>query len=67
LQLGDVILSINGEAAGDGRRSMNQVARTKPGDRIAIQVMRKGKEITLNAEVGLRPPPAPAAVKKEEK
>jgi len=47
---------------------MNQVARTKPGDRIAIQVMRKGKELTLNAEVGLRPPPAPAAaaVKKEE-
>ncbi len=66
LQLGDVILSIDGEPAGDGRRSMNQVARTKPGDRIAIQVMRKGKEITLNAEVGLRPPPAPAAVKKEE-
>ncbi len=27
LQLGDVILSINGEPANDGRRSMNQVAR----------------------------------------
>lgn len=29
--------------------------------------MRQGKEITLSAEVGLRPPPAPAPVKKEEK
>ncbi|MCF7533197.1 Do family serine endopeptidase AlgW [Pseudomonas petrae] len=63
LQLGDVILSINGEPAGDGRRSMNQVARTKPTDKIAIQVMRNGKELKLNAEVGVRPPQttAPAA------
>jgi serine protease DegS len=30
-------------------------------------VMRKGKEITLNAEVGLRPPPAPVPVKMEGK
>ena len=57
LQLGDVILSINGEVAADGRRSMNQVARIKPTDKVAIQVMRNGKELTLNAEVGLRPPP----------
>jgi serine protease DegS len=63
LQLGDVILSINGEPAGDGRKSMNQVARTKPSEKIAIQVMRNGKELKLMAEVGLRPPqtPQPAA------
>ncbi|NWC93889.1 MULTISPECIES: Do family serine endopeptidase AlgW [unclassified Pseudomonas] len=64
LQLGDVILSIDGEPAGDGRKSMNQVARIKPTDKVAIQVMRNGKEIKLQAEVGLRPPPAP--VKEEE-
>ena len=64
LQLGDVILSINGEPAGDGRKSMNQVARIKPTDKVAIQVMRNGKEIKLSAEIGLRPPPAP--VKEEE-
>jgi len=64
LQLGDVILSINGEPAGDGRKSMNQVARIKPTDKVAIQVMRNGKEIKLLAEIGLRPPPAP--VKQEE-
>jgi serine protease DegS len=58
LKLGDVILSIDGEPAGDGRRSMNQVARAKPSDKIAIEVMRDAKEITLNAEVGIRPPPA---------
>ena len=64
LQLGDVILSINGEPAGDGRKSMIQVARIKPTDKVAIQVMRNGKEIKLLAEIGLRPPPAP--VKEEE-
>lgn len=64
LELGDVILSINGEPAGDGRRSMNQVARIKPNDKVAIQVMRNGKELKLTAEIGLRPPPAPAT--KEE-
>ncbi|QJI27369.1 PDZ domain-containing protein [Pseudomonas sp. ADAK18] len=64
LQLGDVILSIDGEPAGDGRKSMNQVARIKPTDKVTIQVMRNGKELKLSAEIGLRPPPAP--VKEEE-
>ena len=64
LQLGDVILNIDGEPAGDGRKSMNQVARIKPTDKVTIQVMRNGKELNLSAEVGLRPPPAP--VKEEE-
>ncbi|MCU1771938.1 Do family serine endopeptidase AlgW [Pseudomonas sp. 13B_3.2_Bac1] len=66
LQLGDVILSIDGEPAGDGRKSMNQVARIKPTDKVTIQVMRNGKELKLTAEIGLRPPPAPAPVKEEE-
>ncbi|EJL05646.1 MULTISPECIES: Do family serine endopeptidase AlgW [Pseudomonas] len=66
LQLGDVILSIDGEPAGDGRRSMNQVARIKPTDKVTIQVMRNGKELKLTAEIGLRPPPAPVAAKEEE-
>lgn len=56
LQLGDVILSIDGTAASDGRRSMNQVARIKPSDKVSILVMRNGKELKLMAEVGLRPP-----------
>ncbi|WP_260963284.1 Do family serine endopeptidase AlgW [Pseudomonas citri] len=66
LQLGDVILSIDGEPAGDGRRSMNQVARIKPTDKVTIQVMRNGKELKLTAEIGLRPPPAPVTTKEEQ-
>ncbi|MFF7707003.1 Do family serine endopeptidase AlgW [Pseudomonas sp. NPDC007930] len=61
LQQGDVIVAINGEAAADGRKSMNQVARTHPGERIGIDVVRNGKPLKLTAEVGIRPPPAPVA------
>jgi serine protease DegS len=56
LQPGDLILNIDGEAAGDGRRSMNQVARTRPGEKIRIEIMRNGKPMTLTAEIGVRPP-----------
>ncbi|MET1079185.1 MAG: Do family serine endopeptidase AlgW [Pseudomonas sp.] len=62
LQPGDLILSIAGEPADDGRRSMNQVAREKPGQKIAIEILRDGKTLSLTAEIGLRPPPPnPAA------
>ena len=56
LQPGDLILSIDGEAAGDGRRSMNQVARAKPGEKISIDILRNGKPLKLTAEIGVRPP-----------
>ncbi len=58
LQPGDLILSIDGEPASDGRRSMNQVARAKPGETTSIEIMRNGKPMELKAEIGLRPPPA---------
>ena len=56
LRAGDLILSIDGQEANDGRRSMNQVARTRPGDKIAIDVLRDGKQLSLKAEIGVRPP-----------
>jgi len=46
---------------------MNQVARIKPNEKITIEVMRNGQQLKLIAEVGLRPPPAPAAAPEEEK
>jgi len=64
-QLGGVILSIEGEPAGNGLESMNQVARIKPTDKVTIQVMRNGKELKLTAEIGLRPRPAPVQEKEE--
>lgn len=56
LQPGDLILSIGNEATVDGRSSMNQVARTAPGEKVEIAVLRGGEPISLTAEIGVRPP-----------
>lgn len=56
LRPGDLILSIDGIQSSDGRSSMNQVARARPGDKIDIDILRNGKPMTLTAEVGMRPP-----------
>jgi serine protease DegS len=56
LQPGDLILKIADEAAVDGRRSMNQVARTQPGEKVVIEVLRGGETLELTAEIGVRPP-----------
>lgn len=57
LQPGDLIVSIDGQPATDGRHAMNQVAQTRPGETIDIKVLRNGQALTLTAEIGLRPPP----------
>jgi serine protease DegS len=36
---------------------MNQVAQTRPGETIEIEILRNGQALTLTAEIGLRPPP----------
>ncbi len=56
LQPGDVILKIANEGAQDGRTSMNQVARMKPGEKIKLDILRDGQPQTLTASIGLRPP-----------
>lgn len=57
LQPGDLIVSIDGQPAADGRHAMNQVAQTRPGETIEIEILRNGQALTLTAEIGLRPPP----------
>ena len=56
LQPGDVILKIADEGAQDGRTSMNQVARMKPGEKIKLDILRDGQPKTLIASIGVRPP-----------
>ena len=58
LQPGDLILRMDEQAITDGRGAMNQVARARPGQQISIEILRNGKPLTLEAEVGLRPPAA---------
>ncbi len=57
LQPGDLILSLDGQPAVDGRHAMNLVAQARPGQTIDIAILRNGRTQTLTAEIGLRPPP----------
>ena len=56
---GDVILSIDGLSAEDGRTSMNLVARMRPGKKIRIEAFKQGEIHWLEAEMGVRPPIKP--------
>lgn len=55
LRAGDILLAINGQAVGDGHAGLNLLAATKPGDRVALIVVRGGAQLQLKMTVGTRP------------
>lgn len=57
LQLGDVISAINGNTVNDGRITMHQIARFRPGEVVDIEVSRGRQQepVQLQAVVGTRP------------
>lgn len=48
----DIITHINGERVVDGRLTMHQIARLRPGDAIDISVQRRNQSLALRAIVG---------------
>ncbi len=62
LEQGDIILNIEGVAANDGRTAMNQVARMRPGQHVAMEVLKQGTIQQLQIEIGVRPPVKPRLV-----
>ncbi len=55
IQNGDIITHINGQPVGDGQAGMNYIAATRPGDEVAVDVVRQGDAININAVIGQRP------------
>lgn len=55
LHPGDILLSINGQAVGDGHAGLNLLAATRPGDKVTLVVVRAGKQLQLQMVVGTRP------------
>ena len=55
LQSGDILLSINGQAVGDGHAGLYLLASTRPGDTVTLLVVRNGKQLQLKMTVGTRP------------
>ena len=58
LQVGDIIININGVDANDAHTAMNQIAALHPGDSIRIRYMRNGKSAETTAIAGQRKPQA---------
>ncbi|MBN9479780.1 MAG: Do family serine endopeptidase [Bordetella sp.] len=55
MQIGDVVVSVNGEAVDSSTELTRRVARAKPGDTLRLEVLRDGKRQTLNIRAGTRP------------
>ena len=55
LHPGDILLSINGQAVGDGHAGLNLLATTRPGDKVTLIVVRNGQQLQLQMIVGTRP------------
>ena len=52
---GDIIVRINEQPVGDGHAGMNFIAATRPGESVAIDIIRQGQAMGVNAVVGTRP------------
>jgi len=57
LKPGDVLLTIAGQEVGDSLRILNLIAGLRPGEKASVQIVRRGKAMTLEAEIGKRPTP----------
>ena len=55
LRSGDIITLINGQPVGDGHAGMNFIVATRPGETVAIDIVRDGIAMNVNAVVGSRP------------
>ncbi len=59
LRPGDVVLSINGQQVGNGMRgvqgSMQEIAESRPGETVSIEIVREGRVQTVRATLGTKP------------
>lgn len=55
VELGDLLLSLDGEPAESVNSLARRIAAINPGQTIALEVLRGGKPLTINVQVGERP------------
>jgi len=55
LQVGDIILQLNGQKIADATALTRAAAASKPGDTLRIEVLREGKTVNLTVRSGTRP------------
>jgi Do/DeqQ family serine protease len=57
LRQGDVIVALDGEKLTDNNALRNRVASTKPGTKVAVEIVREGRSETLYATLEAKPGP----------
>ncbi|NOX42238.1 MAG: PDZ domain-containing protein [Gammaproteobacteria bacterium] len=57
IQPGDIITHIDGKPVPDSATALNLISTNKPGDKLSIDFLRKGKKLSTVAEVTQRPAP----------
>jgi len=55
LRPGDVITRINNQMVGDGRWGQQEIAESRPGDTVSIEIVRQGKVEIVEATLGSEP------------
>jgi len=53
VKVGDVITHINGDPVADGRMTMHRIALLRPGEKVAVSLLRDRQSIELEAIVGV--------------
>lgn len=57
IELGDLLLTLDGEPAESVNEMARRIAGTNPGQTVALEVLRGGKPLTINVQIGERPRP----------
>ncbi len=55
LRPGEVLVAIDGAPVGNGQAGMNTLARTRPGDKVSLEIRRGNERSNLRIRVGERP------------
>ena len=55
VELGDLLLTVDGEPAESVNGLARRIAGTNPGQTVALEVLRGGKPLTINVQIGERP------------
>ena len=55
LQEGDIVLTLNGQKVADHTALTRAVAGSKPGDNLRLEIIRDGRNMTVNIRSGTRP------------
>ncbi|MFN3585121.1 Do family serine endopeptidase [Phenylobacterium sp.] len=55
LQVGDIVVAVNGQTVRSSSELTRQVARARPGDTLRLEVIREGRRRTIDVRSGVRP------------